>query len=303
MPPRHHAGSPLVICAALTLAAAGAPRPAASPFVDPPPTRPRDALTPPPVLSPSSVESTAGAVADTTRPPIERTLNLDSALALLPTDAAGQVDWGAAIRQTVIKPRRRLPGGDAPPDMTGFAFDFAYQGPAPMFDAVFPHSGHVRWLRCENCHPTIFRYRNTPPTMAAINQGESCGQCHGKVAFPATSCWRCHVAMPAPEGPPARPAKPLGDLVLARRTDSTLTEGGLPRARFAHWVHRIRFDCATCHEELFPMRAGADTLTMDGMRGGKSCGRCHDGASAFGLLECNRCHVPAASGAARKSRP
>ncbi len=228
------------------------------------------------------------------RPPIEQTLNRDTVLALLPRDHAGNVDWAAALRDGVIRPRPAPPGTDPPSAFGAFRFDFLFKGDAPMFDAYFPHSTHVEWLNCETCHPGIFRYRNTPLSMEVINRGEACGRCHGKVAFPvATACERCHLELSMPGG--RATAELLGDVQLARRSAGDSAAAGatpFPPARFSHWTHRIRYRCTACHPGAFETRAGADTLTMDVLRRGEACGLCHDGRAAFGLVECNRCHMP-----------
>ena len=289
---RFRVDSKFIIGATLTITAAAACRSAASVVFDLPEKPPQQATAPAAVRPSGGMAAINYPAQDTTRPPIEGTLNPDSALALLPKDGYGRVDWVAAVHEGAVNPRRSLPNSPAPPEIAGFKFDFVYPGPAPTFDAVFPHSSHVLWLKCENCHPTIFRYRNTPPTMTAINQGEACGACHGKVSFPATGCVRCHPAMGT-----ARPVDPpvrfIGDLVLARGSDSTRMGTAFPRAVFPHWVHRVRYACSTCHQELFGLKAGSDTLNMADMRQGRTCGRCHDGTNAFDLIDCNRCHVPA----------
>lgn len=231
------------------------------------------------------------------RPPIEQTMDRDSVLAQLPKDHAGNVDWAAALRDGVIRPRTALPGGEPPAAVGAFRFDFLFKGQVPTFDAYFPHSTHVEWLNCQTCHPGIFQYRNTPLSMEVINRGEACGRCHGKVAFPvATACERCHLGLGMPAGRAA--AELLGDVQLARRAtaaDSGSTRGTpFPPARFSHWTHRIRYRCMACHPSVFDMRRAADTLAMDDLRKGEACGLCHNGRAAFGLVECNRCHVPGA---------
>jgi c(7)-type cytochrome triheme protein len=73
----------------------------------------------------------------------------------------------------------------------------------PSFEVVFPHAPHTFWLRCESCHPGICQMRagSTPITMGKIFEGEYCGRCHGKVAFPPqTGCLRCYVKLLAPAG-------------------------------------------------------------------------------------------------------
>ncbi len=227
---------------------------------------------------------------DTLRPPIEAVADSDSVRALLPKDRGGNIDWAAALRQNVIRPRADLPGAAPSVRLQGFRYDFLFRGAAPALDALFPHSTHVEWLNCESCHTRIFRYRNEPITMADVNDGKYCGECHGKVAFPpATACDRCHINLP-PE-PGATPDF-LGAVVLARsQAAASQTQAAMyPPARFNHWVHRIRYRCSACHPAPFTARAGADTLTMAEMRRGEACGRCHDGRSAFALISCARCH-------------
>jgi c(7)-type cytochrome triheme protein len=225
-------------------------------------------------------------VQDTSRPPIEETLDPDSALALLPRDGGGYVDWVAAVRDGMVRPRRNLPGSDSEPPKNEFGFDFFLEGPNPMFDAAFPHSSHVQWLDCKGCHPSVYRYRGTQTNMAAINSGESCGLCHRSVAVPAAACFRCHPAMP-PSG--AVTAKLETDIVFQR--DSTAGGGSFAPAVFPHWVHRIRYACTACHPQAFEMRTGAAVFTMAAMQQGQQCGACHDGSNGFSLRECGRCHV------------
>ena len=118
--------------------------------------------------------------------------------AALPKDAVGDPNWMAAARMGVIKPR---PGPD--PEAEEFPelpFDIILKAPVPGFDVTFPHAAHTYWLRCDSCHPAIFRMKagSNPITMAKVLQGEYCGRCHGKVAFkPETSCSRCHLRLGA----------------------------------------------------------------------------------------------------------
>lgn len=257
---------------------------AASVFFDLPESRE------PPAAPAVTAVTPARAPQDTVRPRIESTLHPDTVLALLPTDAAGDVDWVAALRSGIVRPRRGPPGvaiSNGPPE---FGYDFVMQGPDKMFDALFPHSAHVEWMTCEACHPAIFPYRSTPISMKEINAGELCGRCHNTVAFPASTCSRCHPAWPAPS---PRQTELRHDVLPARAVgDSANPAGEYPRARFAHWVHRIRYQCSACHPRLFAMRAGSDTLDMSTMQQGQACGACHDGNAAFSLLNCTRCHVP-----------
>lgn len=276
------------VCGVAAVASIAGCSTAASVFLDLP-EKPQQS----PSQSPAPTGSAAAAAApqDTVRPPIESTLDPDSTLAWLPTDAAGDVDWVVALREGVVRPRRSVPGSSPPPDMTGFGYDFLLKGPNEMFDAAFPHSSHVAWVACESCHPNIFPYRSEPTSMQVINSGESCGRCHGTVAFPASTCSRCHPAMP----PPTRRQSAFRPDILPARAGSdssgALAAGDYPQARFPHWVHRIRYTCAACHPSPFEMRVGSDTLSMSTMQRGEACGACHDGEAAFSLLSCTRCHV------------
>jgi c(7)-type cytochrome triheme protein len=64
-----------------------------------------------------------------------------------------------------------------------------------MNDVTFSHKKHVSWIACELCHPDVFpvgrrgvvRYR-----MDEMRAGRHCGACHLSVAFPLSTCQRCH---------------------------------------------------------------------------------------------------------------
>lgn len=136
------------------------------------------------------------------RPAIEAILDWAQASEMLPKDDMDEVDWMAALRQGVIKPRAEM-SGPGKPDGKLFKFDFYFAGPDPESDAFFPHSSHTEWLTCESCHPAIFPYRdiglagseNYGITMDQVFEGEYCGKCHGTVAFALDSCDRCHTKM------------------------------------------------------------------------------------------------------------
>ncbi len=235
---------------------------------------------------------------DTARPALELTLNADSVRELLPKDAAGNIDWAEALRRGIIRPRAVLPGRPAPAEPGfQFKFDFTYAGPDTTFDARFPHSTHTEWLDCQQCHPRIFPYRNTPVTMGDIFQGKYCAECHGKVSFPVmTGCERCHTRLAMP---PGRATPDLIGTVQLRRVAGAagnaaqVTADSLAAASFPHWVHRIRFRCKACHMGVFEPRAGANAVTMEDIKAGKACGQCHNGRDAFAATigTCQRCHL------------
>lgn len=226
-------------------------------------------------------------------PPIETTLDPDSALALLPRDSAGGVDWAAAVRRRIVDPQRSLPG-QRPGTAPGFGYDFYFGG----LETYFPHSTHSAWMDCVSCHPTIYRTRGHETSMEEINRGASCGICHRSVAFGAEVCERCHPAMGMPGG---RMEPSLGmALVLQRDTtgENARAMGSLPPSVFPHWLHRARYTCSVCHPQPFAMEAGSTQVTMNEIQVGRSCGACHDGSAAFGVMECNRCHAEPATAAA-----
>ncbi|MBP1688966.1 MAG: hypothetical protein H6Q33_5109 [Deltaproteobacteria bacterium] len=82
-------------------------------------------------------------------------------------------------------------------------------------------------------------------------------------------------------------ASTLGDIVYSRQAGADK----IAPAYFPHWVHRIKYKCYACHDNLFPMRRGANP-TMATMAQGQSCGACHNGKFAFGIDTCQRCHIP-----------
>lgn len=246
--------------------------------------------TAPPAVSEPRAGSAAPGLQEGRRPPIEAVRDRDSALALLPRDNAGNVDWIAAVKNGTIRPRAAAPGHDSA--ATGiFGFDTYLSSKPGTFEAFFPHSSHTLWLTCQNCHPRVFHTTGDTLSMAAINEGEQCGSCHGKVAFAPTTCERCH---PALQMGANRVTPTLrDDRHIARLPDaapSGRAQSYAP-ASFSHAVHRIRYRCSACHETLFPMQAGGGSMRMADMDNGRGCGACHNGTAAFALVQCARCHV------------
>jgi len=66
---------------------------------------------------------------------------------------------------------------------------------------------------------------------------------------------------------------------------------------FEHKFHLgQKFDCQSCHPELFAQKAGEvekkEDFTMAAFNRGKYCGKCHDGTVAFSVnTKCNWCHI------------
>ena len=114
------------------------------------------------------------------------------AMANFPRDSQGIIDWVKTLETGLIDPRKSLDGTG---DMFPVDFDIIFKNTQSMPYVRFPHRQHTEWLTCANCHPLIFIPQKgaNPVSMSAIIQGEYCGVCHGKVAFPPTmNCARCH---------------------------------------------------------------------------------------------------------------
>jgi c(7)-type cytochrome triheme protein len=115
------------------------------------------------------------------------------AFAELPKAKTGnKVDWVKAIVTGKINPRHDLHD----PNIKSMVMDLniVMQVKGSMPDVVFPHSEHTRWLDCSNCHPAIFIPQSGANKMSMADNllGKKCGVCHGKVAFPLSSCTKCH---------------------------------------------------------------------------------------------------------------
>lgn len=294
---------------------------AARAFLDLPPPQPK--AEPGPQATPQSPRSPGfGAPAEELPPPpIEAIPPDDSVLALLPRDRAGGVDWVRAVADGVIRPRPLLPGAIGPPEPES-GYDFYLKGGGP--EAYFPHSTHTYWVKCQSCHPAIYRYRGDSVATKPGHGSDSCGACHGTVAFSAQTCERCHSEfgsmmppdrldpLPSSDALILRPAReavedsaqvavagdtPLSEPEPGRPPEEAATPAldptsVYPSARFEHWVHRIRYRCRACHPEPFAMRAGGTGLTQETAHGDSRCGRCHNGANAFAIEvnDCGRCH-------------
>jgi c(7)-type cytochrome triheme protein len=123
-----------------------------------------------------------------------------AALEGLPTDKFGLVDWVAALEQGKIKPRSSID----PKAPEGVPFDMNIMMPSKtgmIAGAYFPHKTHTTWMSCDSCHIKIFvpLAGSNDLTMSTIAEGQACGVCHGKVAFPLNDCTRCHISQSGPD--------------------------------------------------------------------------------------------------------
>ena len=136
--------------------------------------------------------------------------------------------------------------------------------------APFSHSVHTEMFGCSECHPDLFRAQanSNQVGMQAMESGASCGACHdGGDAFSVKEdCTSCHA----------------GDVVYQ----------AFGKTIFSHAKHLDKFGCDECHPRLFQARRGANKVaTMDDMEIGQSCGACHNGGKAFGVENCDPCHI------------
>jgi len=142
----------------------------------------------------------------------------------------------------------------------------------PTGDVVFPHTVHISKVRCDVCHPRLFKAgRNRPVSMAAMEKGKSCGACHkgGKI-FALEDCSRCHLA---------------GNVLMKAKKPWAVI--------FKHADHLPTFACKECHPSIFKLgyENSRIRMTMMDMEKGKSCGACHDDRAAFTTrFNCKRCH-------------
>ncbi len=135
-------------------------------------------------VSEDGIHDSANDAVKTLQPPAE-------AMKDFPRDSHGIINWSQALDSGLIAPRTGVTGGEK---MHSVDFDVVFKNTASMPYVRFPHLSHTKWLSCKDCHPGIFlpQRGGNFVTMAAIIEGEFCGVCHGKVAFPPLECNRCH---------------------------------------------------------------------------------------------------------------
>jgi c(7)-type cytochrome triheme protein len=137
---------------------------------------------------------------------------------------------------------------------------------------VFNHNFHIKQKGIENnckaCHDAIFDMKKKSHyTMAEMEQGKSCGACHGKSAFGLGECARCHT---------------VKDITFKIKETGSLA--------FSHAKHVAKHPCGSCHPKLYSADAKNKRVSMAEMEKGKSCGACHTGKEAFALTSCGKCH-------------
>ncbi len=130
---------------------------------------------------------------------LERLRQLDHppalALAELPVDQYGLVNWVESLKLAKIKPLDSLDPSVQP--TPAFDLEVLIKTKSKFQpDVIFSHKIHTQWLSCENCHDEIFKRKaggHPEMHMKKIAAGEYCGRCHNRVAFTLFDCLRCHV--------------------------------------------------------------------------------------------------------------
>jgi len=166
-----------------------------------------------------------------------------------------------------------------PPSELRLPPDRVYASQESPAAVVFSHASHVAYSdnHCLACHPQPFSIlgRHVPLLHEEMDAGGSCGVCHnGRDATDVVdgdSCDTCHT------GVQPRSVR------LARSADS------LGPVTFRHSAHPQA--CPTCHPQPFAMQVRATPLRKDEMFEGATCGRCHDGNTAFGVDDGDRCET------------
>jgi c(7)-type cytochrome triheme protein len=139
---------------------------------------------------------------------------------------------------------------------------------------VFSHKVHLAKksqntanVSCKVCHITPSKSKKVRYTMADMEKGKSCGQCHtGKKAFSLSKCTGCH-----------------------KVKEITYNVKSTGPVLFSHNKHLKTMQCQACHNKLYATGSNK-TVSMAEMEKGKSCGACHNGAKAFSIAKCDACH-------------
>lgn len=156
-----------------------------------------------PRLRPDTSAADQDSFYDSSNPAFTQLQKANQALAGMPLDRAGFIDWMRLLDDGQISPRDSLSGaGRAQP----LDLDILLKNTRQMPWVRFPHSSHTRWLDCANCHPAPFEQRAGAAriTMESIFRGQWCGMCHDRVAFIThLACGRCH-SVPNPATAPAQ---------------------------------------------------------------------------------------------------
>lgn len=115
----------------------------------------------------------------------------------MPRETLGNgINWEKAEETGALKLLDTLEGVSIKKSTMKVQGDFSLKPKVEgMPDVIFSHTKHTVWNGCEVCHPDIFvgiKKGATKYSMIELFDGKYCGVCHDKVAFPQSSCKRCH---------------------------------------------------------------------------------------------------------------
>ena len=112
--------------------------------------------------------------------------------ALPKSNSGNRVNWAIAVESGKINPLWSATDAQAKPQVLDLNIVREVKGSMP--DVVFSHKRHTIVQDCTGCHPALFAPQKgtNKMSMASIMLGESCGACHGRVAFPVSECRLCH---------------------------------------------------------------------------------------------------------------
>ena len=106
------------------------------------------------------------------------------------------IDWAKALNTRLITPKKSLYGEENTQLFSQQLKEpLRWNTAAPRVNVYFPHESHVSWLDCSNCHPDIFDVEKLGTVSfdkVTYLNGQFCGSCHMRVAFPINNCSRCH---------------------------------------------------------------------------------------------------------------
>lgn len=226
-----------------------------------------------------------------------------------PSAASLTDDWGQPLRPFNFASGRPIKGGSEPKDIYRTVMTGLTGTPMPGFGEFLPpHEGWaiaqyvMRFMGIDKAPFAVtgdIAFERTANSM--IVMGEAAAEANPETGAgevdpedaavdtgTATAVDAAADAAPVGEAPAGDPQVPFADANLALMADD------YPPVVFPHWRHRIRFKCSACHPQIFEMKKGANAITMDAIRQGEFCAKCHNGDVAFEVTfqSCSRCHKP-----------
>lgn len=128
---------------------------------------------------------------------VRRMYRFEEFAGALPGKGMGNgIDWEGAAEGGIISPADTVEGIPMKKSPLRMEKEIPIESRGTwMTDVLFSHRKHAAWNGCEVCHPELFEVKKGARrySMFQIAEGEFCGVCHDKVAFPLAECQRCHI--------------------------------------------------------------------------------------------------------------